>query len=186
MIIKFKDRKTKETDMRINIIEKEVMDPLGESEVNKIELSLILQKPDKIVYLDNTKPNTDIILDTIKESLNIDSIDVQKPAGASATEEQIQEAKKGDVVILALGDCGSCTTWVILDATRLEKEGKPTICICTHKFTDYAHSLAKAQGAEDLRIIEIEHPIAGLKEDEVEEKTEKILPEVKKMLNIHS
>ena len=170
--------------MRVNVIEKEVMDPLGESAAEKIELTEIPQKINKITYFDNTKPNADIILETINKNLKISSISAKKPAGAHATEEQMKEAMKGDVVILALGDCGSCTTWVILDAIRLEKEGKSTISICSHKFTDYAYSLAKAQGAEGLRIIEIEHPIAGLEEDEVKAKTEKIIPEVKKLLNI--
>ncbi len=171
--------------MRVNVVEKEVMDPLAETAANKIELSSTPEKINKITYFDNTKPNADVILNKIKENLNIDSIDAQKPAGDGATEEQMKEAQKGDVVILALGDCGSCTTWVILDAVRLEKEGKPTICICTHKFADYAKSLAKAQGAEDLRIIEMEHPIAGLKENDVKAKTEKIIPEIKKLLKIN-
>lgn len=170
--------------MRVKVIEKEVMDPLAETAAKKIEISEIPKKINKITYFDNTKPNADVILDSIKEKLDICPIEAIKPAGAPATEEQMEMAKKGDVVILALGDCGSCTTWVILDAIRLEKEGKPTICICTHKFTDYARSLAKAQGAEDLRIIEIEHPIAGLKNREVKVKTDKIIGKVKNLLRI--
>ena len=174
-----------EIKMRVNIIEKEVMNPLAETAAEKIEISYVPKKINKITYFDNTKPNADVILNTLKENLNIKHIEAIKPAGAPATEEQMRMAEKGDVIILALGDCGSCTTWVILDAIRLEKEGKPTISICSHKFTDYAHSLAKAQGAEDLRIVKIEHPIAGLKDDEVKIKTEKIIPEVKKLLNIN-
>lgn len=171
--------------MRVKVIEKEVMDPLAETAAKKVKISEIPKKINKITYFDNTKPNADIILDNLKEKLDIDPIEAIKPAGAPATEEQTEIAKKGDVVILALGDCGSCTTWVILDAIRLEKEGKPTICICTHKFTDYAHSLAKAQGAEGLRIIEIEHPIAGLKDEEVKAKTEKIVLEIRELLKIN-
>jgi len=170
--------------MRVKVIEKEVMDPLAETAAKKIEMSPIPEKIRKITYFDNTKPNADVILNTIREKLNIEAIEAIKPAGAPATEEQMQMAKKGDLMVLALGDCGSCTTWVILDAIRLEKEGKPVLCICTHEFTDYAHSLAKAHGAEDLRIIKIQHPIAGLEEDEVKAKTEKITPEIKKLLNI--
>jgi hypothetical protein len=170
--------------MRVNVIEKKVMDPLAENAAEKIELSHVPKKINKITYFDNTKPNADVILNIVKKDLDIDYIETIKPAGAPATEEQIRIAEKGDIIILALGDCGSCTTWVILDAIRLEKEGKPTICICTHKFTDYAYSLAKAQGAEDLRIIEIEHPIAGLKDEEVKIKTEKIIPEIKNLLSI--
>lgn len=171
--------------MRVNVIEKEIMDPLAETAAEKIELSHIPKKINKITYFDNTKPNADVILNTIHENLSINHINAIKPAGAPATKEQMKEAKKGDVVILALGDCGSCTTWVILDAIMLEKEGKPTICICTHKFADYAYSLAKAQGAEDLKIVEIEHPIAGLKDEEVKIKTEKIIGKIKKLLNIN-
>jgi len=170
--------------MRVKVIEKEVMDPLAETAAEKIEILPIPKKIRKITYFDNTKPNADVILNTIREKLNIEHVEAIKPAGAPATEEQIQMAKKGDLVILALGDCGSCTTWVILDAIRLEKEEKPALCVCTHEFIDYAHSLAKAQGSEDLRIIEIQHPIAGLKESEVTEKTLKIIPEIKKLLNI--
>ena len=170
--------------MRVNVIEKEIMDPLSESASFNLKISPIPKKINKITYFDNTKPNADVILDIIKENLKIDSSDVQKPAGDRASEKEIKEAKKGDVVILALGDCGSCTTWIILDAIRLEKEGKPTICICTHNFVDYAHSLAKAQGIENLRIIVIEHPIAGQKSNDVKLKTEKIIPEIKKILNI--
>jgi hypothetical protein len=168
--------------MRVNVVEKEVMDPLAETVKEKIKITPIPKKINKITYFDNTKPNADLILQTIKENLDIEYIEVIMPAGAPATEEQMGEAIKGDLVILALGDCGSCTTWVILDAIRLEKGGKPTICICSHKFIDYAHSLAKAQGAEDLKILEIEHPISGLNNEEVKIKTGKIIPSLKKML----
>ena len=170
--------------MRVKVTEKEVMDPLAETASEKIIISPIPQKINKIAYFDNTKPNADVILNTIQENINTGYIKAIKPAGDAATDEQMNKAKKGDIVILALGDCGSCTTWVILDAIRLEKEEIPTICICTHKFTDYAYSLAKAQGAENLRIVKIEHPIAGLEEDAVKSKTEKIIPEIKKLLKI--
>ncbi|MEN4007287.1 MAG: UGSC family (seleno)protein [Methanobacterium sp.] len=170
--------------MRVKVIEKEVMDPLAETATGKIEISPIPEKISKITFFDNTKPNADVILNSIREKLNIEHIEAIKPAGAPATEEQMRMAKKGDLVILALGDCGSCTTWVILDAIQLEKERKPTICICTHEFSEYAHSLAKAHGAEDLRIVEIQHPIAALEEDEVTEKALEIIPEIKKLLNI--
>ena len=170
--------------MRVKVIEKEVMDPLGESAANKIELAKLPQKINKISFFDNTKPNANIILDTIDLNLNIDSIKVEKPAGAAATEEQLKQAADADISIIAVGDCGSCSTWVILDAIRLEKVGTPTISICSDKFTEYAKSLAKSYGAEDLKIVEIQHPISGQKEEEIKEKTRKIIPEIKKLLNI--
>lgn len=170
--------------MRVKVTEKEVMDPLGEPAANKIELTRVPDKINKISFFDNTKPNADIILDTITENLNINSIKVQKPAGAAATDEQLKKAADADSSIIAVGDCGSCSTWVILDAIRLEKEGTPTISICSDKFTEYAKSLAKSYGAEDLKIVEIKHPISGQKKEEIRAKTKRIIPEIKKLLNI--
>ncbi|MEL7670439.1 UGSC family (seleno)protein [Methanobacterium sp.] len=170
--------------MRVKVIEKEVMDPLGETAADKIEVIPVPSKINKISYFDNTKPNADVILAAINESLDINGKKVEKPAGAGATEEQLKDAAGADLSIIAVGDCGSCSTWVILDAIRLEKEGTPTISICSDNFMDYARSLAKSHGADDLRIVEIKHPISGQKEENVREKAAETVKEIKKLLNI--
>ncbi len=173
-----------ENHMRVNVIEKEVMSPLGESAADKVKIASIPKQINKISYFDNTKPNADIILATIAENLNIDNITVEKPAGAPATDEQLKKAAGADLSIIAVGDCGSCSTWVILDAIRLEKEGTPTISICSDKFMDYAKSLAKSYGADDLRIVKIIHPISGQKKGDIKAKTIEIMPQIKNYLNI--
>lgn len=170
--------------MRVKVIEKEVMNPLGESTADKIKVMPVPKKINKISFFDNTKPNADIILATIAENLNINSIKIEKPAGAPATDEQLKKAADADLSIIAVGDCGSCSTWVILDAIRLEKEGTHTISICSDEFFDYAKSLAESYGADDLKIVEIKHPISGQKEEEIKTKTMEIIIEIKKLLNI--
>lgn len=170
--------------MRVKVIEKEVMDPLGETAADKIEVMPVPSKINKISYFDNTKPNADVILAAIDESLDINGKKVEKPAGAGATEEQLKDAANADLSIIAVGDCGSCSTWVILDAIRLEKKGIPTISICSDNFMDYARSLAKSHGADDLRIVEIKHPISGQEEYNVREKATETIKEIKKLLNI--
>lgn len=176
--------------MNVKIIEKEVLNPLAEEQAIKVETNPIPTVINKISLFDNTKPNADLILETIRKNIekysdSINFCSVKKPAGAPATPQQIKKAAEADVSILAAGDCGSCTTWVILDAIRLEEEGIPTICICSHQFTSFAHELAKSHGLGNLRIIEIEHPIAGQSKPTVEEKTLKILPKIKKLLKIN-
>jgi hypothetical protein len=170
--------------MRVKVIEKEVMSPLGESAADKTRIMPVPQKMNKISYFDNTKPNADIILTAIARNLDIDKIMVEKPAGAPATDEQLKKAVDADLSIIAVGDCGSCSTWVILDAIRLEKKGTPTISICSDEFFDYARSLAKSYGADDLRIVKIKHPISGQKEEDVKAKTMASIIEIKKLLNI--
>ena len=171
--------------MNVKIIEREVLNPLGETEMEKVEINSIPKDLNRISLFDNTKPGADIILETVLESLGeIEFFDVKKPAGASATPQQIEKAADAEISILALGDCGSCTTWVVLDAVRLEKRGVPTISICSHHFAPFARELAESYGANNLRIVEIEHPIAGLSEEDIKAKTLKIIPKIKEILGI--
>ncbi len=171
--------------MNVKIIEREVLNPLGETEMDKVEINPLPKELSRISLFDNTKPGANIILETVLESLGeIEFSDVKKPAGASATPQQLKNAADAKLSILALGDCGSCTTWVVLDAIRLEKKGVPTISICSHHFAPFARELAESYGAKDLRIVEIEHPIAGLSEEDVKAKTLKIIPEIKEILGI--
>lgn len=171
--------------MYVKIIERDVLDPLAETESIKIELVSLPSDISQISLFDNTKPNADRILDIIQKNLdNINFYRVKKPAGAPATMDQLENAAKADLSILALGDCGSCTTWVILDAIRLEKEGTPTISICSHQFTPFARELAETHGMGNLRIVEIRHPIAGQSPEQIERKVQNILPEIKDLLKL--
>lgn len=171
--------------MKVKLTEREVLNPLGEVQDNKLDLNPLPYDFDKVSLVDNTKPGADIILKVLSESLgNREFLCVKKPAGAPATEEQIKKAASSDVAILALGDCGSCTSWVVLDAIRLEEEGTPTISICSDYFAPFARNLAESHGLKCLRILEIKHPIAGLESDEVEEKALKIVQNLLYLLQI--
>jgi hypothetical protein len=170
--------------MNIKIKEREVLNPLAEKDTIQIKLNPLPQKMSVIALLDNTKPNADLILNTIQENLEADNfIRINKPTGDSATSKQIKKVIKADLVILALGDCGSCTTWLILDALKLEKKGIPTISICSHVFSPFARELAESYGANSLRIMEIEHPLAGQSDESVKTKTKKIINQMNKILD---
>lgn len=164
--------------MKVKIIERDVMDPLADTSMEEIPVNSI-GDAGTISLFDNTKPGADIILRTLESGLSgFSFIWSEKPAGAPAEAEQIERAASGDLCILALGDCGSCTTWVILDAIRLEGMGVPTISICSDHFSEYARRLAAAHGMPGLRIVEVEHPIAGLEPEAVRRKAEKLIPSI--------
>jgi len=171
--------------LKVKLTEREVLNPLGEVQDNKLDLNPLPYDFDKVSLVDNTKPGANIILKVLSKSLgNREFLCVKKPAGAPATEEQIKKAASSDVAILALGDCGSCTSWVVLDAIRMEEEGTPTISICSDYFAPFARNLAESHGLKCLRILEIKHPIAGLESDEVEEKALKIVQNLLYLLQI--
>jgi NADPH-dependent 2,4-dienoyl-CoA reductase/sulfur reductase-like enzyme len=169
----------------VKLTEREVLNPVGEVKEKKLDLNTLPYDFDKVSLVDNTKPGADIILNVLAESLgNREFLWVKKPAGAPATDQQIQKAASSEVAILALGDCGSCTSWVVLDAIRLEELGIPTISICSDHFAPLARQMAESNGIGDLRILEVEHPIAGLTNDEVKEKAFKIVPNLLYLLQI--
>lgn len=171
--------------MKVRLVEREVLDPLGKVQTDKLKINPLPEDFETFTLVDNTKPGARVILDILAESLgNRQFIKVKKPAGAPATPEQINKASSGEIAILALGDCGSCTSWVILDAIRLEKMGIPTISICSDHFAPFARELAKSHGMNELRILEVKHPIAGLLIDEVDEKARTIIPSFLYLLQI--
>ena len=171
--------------MKVNVVEKDVLNPLAEVYKSKADLNQIPYDFESVSLLDNTKPEANAILGIIEESLGKRKfIKVKKAAGSAATFKQLETSANAEIVILALGDCGSCCSWVILDAIRLEKMGKPTISICSDRFLNFARELAKSHGAEDLNILSIKHPVAGLSKEEIEEKTLQIIPSLKYILQI--
>lgn len=170
--------------MNIKIIERDVLNPLADTDSEEITLKSIPKKIESLALLDNTKPGADIVLDTIRDILGYNKVvEAQKPAGAPGTDEEIKLAAGADLCILALGDCGSCTTWLILDAIRLEKQGTPTISVCSDIFTPFARELAESYGASNLRIVEVEHPLAGQPKGSIVDKTRKAAVQIKAMLN---
>ena len=171
--------------MNVKVIEKDLMDPLAEINNVKVDLNNIPYDFEHVTLLDNTKPGADVVLEFVEENLGNRKFNwVKKPAGAPATIKQLEMAAKSEIVFLALGDCGSCSSWVILDAIRLEKMGIPTVSICSDKFLPFAHELAKSHGAEKLNILSVEHPIAGLSKEEIVKKTLEILPSLRYILQI--
>lgn len=169
--------------MKVKIIEREVLNPLADTDAEEIILNPIPEEIESISLLDNTKPSADIVLETIRKIMGYHRVvNAKKPAGAPGTDEQIELAAGADLCILALGDCGSCTTWLILDAIRLEKQGTPTISVCSDIFAPFARELAKSYGAGKLRVAEVEHPLAGQPRESIINKAEKAAIEIKSML----
>ncbi len=168
--------------MKVKVIEREVLNPLADTDALEIDINPIPKEIKSVSLVDNTKPNADVLLDNIREDLEFnDSIKVRKPAGAPGTDEQMKQAQ-ADLSILALGDCGSCTTWLILDAIKLEEQGTPTISVCSDIFAPFAHELAKSYGAGELRIAEVEHPLAGQSKESIEKKEQKVINQIRNIL----
>lgn len=159
-----------------------IVDPFGEVEGNW-EISLAKRpsslKGQRIALYSNSKKNSDHFLRGIGEAIKEQHPDAQvseiiyKPiAGAPGTRYGLinKVSKNFDMVLLAYGDCGSCAAYTIEDAIDFERHGLPTVAYSSSKFIDLARYDAFHKGVPGLPIVEFEHPIAQLSEEDTKAK----------------
>ena len=123
--------------------------------------------------LNNTKDQSDIILDQLEHQLKdqFDDAEVKyyrKPSVSGmpvSMKEQL--TKEVDALITATGDWGSCTSWSVHDCISLERTGIPTVAIVTHVFADYGRRITRLQKMPDLPIVVINHPVAAQPESKI-------------------
>lgn len=122
----------------------------------------------RIVLFSNTKKNPDHFLTAVGERLENDhnvtvSDVVYKDVATSAADDEVYDhLREYDAVLLAYGDCGSCSSWTMYDAFQLEGMGVPTVVFCSEEFTTLCQFEAENQGVSGLPIVEFEHPVADL------------------------
>jgi len=83
-------------------------------------------------------------------------------------------AAENDIVLTAIGDCGSCTSACVRDAIALERRGVPTAVIITTEFVHETDLTRIALGMPDLRPVVIDHPVSSITQAEVEVRVEQI------------
>ena len=126
----------------------------------------------RIGLLGNTKRNADLILDAIGAQLAdrnqvVTLVPRTKtqfamPLPVELIEELVTEC---DVVVIGVGDCGSCSASAVADGITLENVGIPTAVICTDAFVQPSSAMAGLKGVPDFPFLTTAHPIANLTAD---------------------
>lgn len=76
-------------------------------------------------------------------------------------------ADENDIVLTAIGDCGSCCSCCIRDSIALEDRGIPTAPIVTTEFVNETRLTRAAVGMPDLKPVVIDHPVSSITDEEV-------------------
>lgn len=167
--------------------DEEILDPFAdEVEAKGTVLADRLSTVDsaRVGLFSNTKKNADHFLQAVGTRLESDTTAevevsevVYKDVATSAADEAVyEELQEYDAVLIAYGDCGSCSSWTMYDAFQLEERGVPTVVFCTEEFTTLCQYEAENQGVPGLPIVEVGHPIADLSAEAVE--TERVTDEI--------
>jgi hypothetical protein len=143
----------------------------------------------RVGLIENTKFNSDDILKRIGEILIRDhgaasyKLYHKRYSSVPAHDEIIQDLVKNcDVMVAGVGDCGSCSSGSVLDGILLEMRNIPSASIITHLFENTGRAMAKQWGNKDYRFLIMEHPIANLPEDLLQDRAERIVPEIVEVL----
>src|SRR3954468_22637382 len=76
-------------------------------------------------------------------------------------------AAECDIVLTAIGDCGSCCSCCVRDSIALERLGRPAACIITTEFVKETELTRVALGMPRLRPVVIDHPVSSITAEEV-------------------
>ena len=162
----------------------EIFDPRGVVDIEsrpltrrKTQLSGL-----RLGILDNSKWNANKLLRgaaaALAEQIELAAVNYYVKTHGFSTDappEMIQKiAAENDIVLTAIGDCGSCCSCCIRDAIALEDLGLPAAPIITTEFVNETRLTRVAVGMPDLRPVVIDHPVSSITAEEVAARVEVI------------
>jgi hypothetical protein len=135
----------------------------------------------RLAILDNSKWNANKVLRAstaaLEKSIEFGKVNyyVKGSFSKDAEPELIAEiAANNDLVLTAIGDCGSCCSCCIRDSVALEKLGIPSAAIITTEFEKETVLTRTAIGMEGLIPVVIDHPVSSITQAEVESRAARV------------
>lgn len=171
-----------------------IMDPTGRAEAQaSAGLALAPRRADlsgvSVGLLENGKQNAALLLEEVAEVLRerygVGQATLRRKEvfSAPAPPELVDEMSQSfDVVVIGVGDCGSCSASAIADGVLFERRGTPAAVICSDAFIATADAMAEVQEAPGYSYITTPHPVAGLTAAQVHERAEQVAVQVADLL----
>jgi hypothetical protein len=139
--------------------------------------------------LGNTKPNAETLLAEVATELKA-RYDVgefrsyTKDYFGTPVKPDLFEQIVGDcdLVITAVGDCGSCSAATVADGILFERAGVPAVSIVSDSFLLSARAMARVQGFPGFEFIAVHHPVASLGVAELRDRVQDVLPDVLRII----
>jgi hypothetical protein len=99
----------------------------------------------------------------------------------AAPELIAQIAAECDIVLTAIGDCGSCCSCCLRDGIALEKLGVPSAVIITTEFVRETELTRRALGMPGLRTVVIDHPVSSITEAEMAARVGQVIAQAERV-----
>ena len=141
--------------------------------------------------LDNTKANASALLSEIDEQLRgryhtAESRRYTKdyfgtPVKDGLLEQIIDEC---DLVITAVGDCGSCSAATVADGILFERAGVPAVTIISDAFLLSGQGMAALRGFPGYEFLAVRHPVASLDAAQIRDRVLEAMPRLLRILAV--
>ena len=145
----------------------------------------------RLGLLTNTKRNAAELLDAVARRLGDrhGTVRVVRHTKPGITDpvppDQLADlVARCDVVVVGVGDCGSCSASAVADGIALEAAGVPAAVICSEAFRVTADAMAELRGSPGYGYACVPHPVASLDADGVAGRAADVLPELVRLLSI--
>ncbi len=139
--------------------------------------------------MDNTKPNATALLSVIAAELERrqgvagSRMYTKDYFGTPLKEDLLSRIKQEcDVVVTAVGDCGSCSAATVADGILFERAGMPAVSVCTDSFMMSARAMASVQGFPGYEFLTAPHPMASLDAPQIHDRAQDLMPGVLRIL----
>lgn len=141
--------------------------------------------------LDNTKANATALLDEVAEQLH--RLHGTGPSRRYTKDYFGTPVKDGllkqivdecDLVITAVGDCGSCSAATVADGILLERSGIPAVSVVSDAFLVSAQGMAAVQGFPGYEFLAVRHPVASLDAAQLRDRVTDALPALLRILGV--
>jgi hypothetical protein len=146
-----------------------------------------------IGLLDNTKANAAPLLSEIAGELRSrfeigETRQYTKDYFGTPVKDDLlrQIVDEVDLVITAVGDCGSCSAATVADGILFERAGVPAVSICSDAFLTSGRAMAKVQGFPGFQFLAVHHPVASLDADQIRERVHESMPELLRILGVEA
>ena len=128
----------------------------------------------RLGVLDNSKWNANKLLrgalTALGEQVAFAAVNyyVKKSFSKDADPDLIERiARENDIVLTAIGDCGSCCSCCVRDSVALERLGIPSAVVITTEFVKETELTRLALSMPDLEPVVIDHPVSSITHEEV-------------------
>jgi hypothetical protein len=151
-----------------------VLDPVQEAVVDRTPVAPRLDSLDgKVLGLySNGKLNATALLDLVAERLGAEHrlggvVRGTYPVSRAMEPGEWRDVERCDAIILAIGDCGSCSSSGIVNTIQLERLGIPSLLISTPPFTGVCAAMVTLGGMPDLAWAVVDHPVGSATAEEL-------------------